>query len=116
MPGLRKPIPLNQETVTRKSRIKPEPTRPMRKVRIICNDPDATDSSDDEGASAKKVKRVHEICFPIGDPSRALKSPESDSSFVQDSNNGEKNNKKKSICSFIESKPNPVTGKYKGVR
>ncbi|KAI3453024.1 hypothetical protein Pfo_009687 [Paulownia fortunei] len=115
MPEPRKPIPLNQETVNRKLRMKPEPTRPMRKVRIICNDPDATDSSDDEGASDKKVKRiVREVCFPIGDPCRALKA-ESESS-VQDSNNGEKNIKKKNVSPLLEIKPSPVTGKYRGVR
>ncbi|PIN05232.1 hypothetical protein CDL12_22226 [Handroanthus impetiginosus] len=105
----RKPVLFNQETLNRKSRIKPEP---MRKVRIICNDPDATDSSDDEGVSEKKVKRiVHEVCFPI----RASKAPESESS-VQDSNNGEKNHKKKRAFPLMESKQSPVTGKYRGVR
>ncbi|KAK4430206.1 Ethylene-responsive transcription factor [Sesamum alatum] len=88
----------------------------MRKVRIICNDPDATDSSDDEEVSEKKIKRiVHEVCFPIGEPCRVSKSPESESS-VQDSNNGEKSSKKKRVLPLIESKPSPVTGKYRGVR
>ncbi|KAI3467099.1 hypothetical protein Pfo_023762 [Paulownia fortunei] len=116
MPEPRKPVSLSKETVSRKPRIKPEPTRPMKKVRIICNDPDATDSSDDEGVSETKVKRiVREVCFPIGIPSRVPKAPESESS-VQDSNNGEKSSKKKRIFPLIESKPSPVTGKYRGVR
>ncbi|KAL0296733.1 UNVERIFIED_CONTAM: Ethylene-responsive transcription factor [Sesamum radiatum] len=116
MPEPRKPIPLSEETLSRKPRIRLEPARPMRKVRIICNDPDATDSSDDEGVSEKKVKRiVREVCFPIGDSCREFKPLESESS-IQDSNNGEKNPKKKRAFPLMESKPSPVTGKYRGVR
>ncbi|KAL0446890.1 UNVERIFIED_CONTAM: Ethylene-responsive transcription factor [Sesamum latifolium] len=116
MPEPRKPIPLCEESLSRKPRIRPEPARPMRKVRIICNDPDATDSSDDEGVSEKKVKRiVREVCFPIGDSCREFKPLESESS-IQDSNNGEKNPKKKRAFPLMESKPSPVTGKYRGVR
>ncbi|KAL0408857.1 UNVERIFIED_CONTAM: Ethylene-responsive transcription factor [Sesamum radiatum] len=116
MPEPRKPIPLSEEILTRKPRIRPEPARPMRKVRIICNDPDATDSSDDEEVSEKKVKRiVREVCFPIGDSSREFKPLESESS-TQDSNNGEKNPKKKRAFPLMESKPSLVTGKYRGVR
>ncbi|XP_011076896.1 ethylene-responsive transcription factor ERF118 [Sesamum indicum] len=116
MPEPRKPVPLNKETISRKQKFKPEPSRPMRKVRIICNDPDATDSSDDEEVREKKVKRIiHEVCLPIGEPTRVSKSTESESS-VQDSNNGEKSSKKKRVLPLIESKPSPVTGKYRGVR
>ncbi|KAK6134067.1 hypothetical protein DH2020_032164 [Rehmannia glutinosa] len=91
MPEPRKPVLLNKQTLNRKLRVKPEPTRPMRKIRIICNDPDATDSSEDEGITEVKVKRiVREVCFPIGNISQVAKPAESDSSAVQDSNNGEK--------------------------
>ncbi|CAA0833018.1 Ethylene-responsive transcription factor ERF118 [Striga hermonthica] len=51
--------------MTRKIRANtgPASTQPTRKIRIIFNDPYATDSSDDE--NEKKVKRVvHEISFP----------------------------------------------------
>ncbi|GER29882.1 ethylene-responsive transcription factor ERF118 [Striga asiatica] len=72
MPEPRKQIPLNQPTMSRKIRAKPEPARPMKKIRIICNDPDATDSSDEEQQAhvgQKKVKRmVHQISFPIPHP------------------------------------------------
>ncbi|KAL3830927.1 hypothetical protein ACJIZ3_019729 [Penstemon smallii] len=106
----------------RRPRMKPKPTRPMRKIRIICDDPDATDSSDDEKVTEKKVKRiVHEVCIPILDP----KDPESETSF-QDSNNGEKNLTRKRASSLPTSEiipnpnpnpnPSPVTGKYRGVR
>ncbi|KAK4423577.1 Ethylene-responsive transcription factor [Sesamum alatum] len=117
MPEPRKPpIQLSEETLSRKPRIRPEPARPMKKVRIIWTDPDATDSSDDEEVCEKKVKRVvREVCFPIGDPSREFKPLESESS-IQDSNNGEKNPKKKRAFPLLESKPSPVTGKYRGVR
>ncbi|KAK6157666.1 hypothetical protein DH2020_011914 [Rehmannia glutinosa] len=116
MPEPRKPVLLNKQTLNRKLRVKPEPTRPMKKIRIICNDPDATDSSDDEGQTEVKVKRiVREVCFPIGNVSQVAKPAESDSS-VQDSNNGEKSTKKKRSFPLSESKPNPVSGKYRGVR
>lgn len=116
MPAPRKPVLLNKEAVSRKPKIKPEPTRPMRKVRIICDDPDATDSSDDEGVNEKRVKRlVREVCFPIGNPTRVSKVSVSESS-VQESINGEKSTKKKRAFPLIESKPSPVKGKYRGVR
>ncbi|KAK6116344.1 hypothetical protein DH2020_049806 [Rehmannia glutinosa] len=91
-------IPKNQESLTRKLRTKPEPARPMRRIRIICNDPDATDSSDDEGPNKeKKMKRiVHEVCFPIGDPCGAVKAHESEKP-LQNSNNADKNIKKKTF-------------------
>ncbi|XP_051132972.1 pathogenesis-related genes transcriptional activator PTI6-like [Andrographis paniculata] len=47
-----------------------QPKKAMRRLRIICNDPDATDSSDDETVTAKRDKRViHEVYFPIGEKS-----------------------------------------------
>ncbi|GFP85342.1 ethylene-responsive transcription factor erf118 [Phtheirospermum japonicum] len=82
----------------------------MKKIRIICNDPDATDSSDDEGRTEKRVKRViREVCFPSGNLSQ---------SSVQDSNNGERSpNKKKRVSLVPETKARPTTtGKYRGVR
>lgn len=101
-----------EPTVSRKPRIKSEPVRHMRKIRIICNDPDATDSSDDEGVVEKKIKRVvNEVCFHIGDHCAAFKSPESEGS-----NDGEKNTNGKRALALMESKRSPVTGKYRGVR
>lgn len=108
MPALLKQLSLNPETASKKPRIKP---KPMKKIRIIYNDPDATDSSDDEGASLKRMKRmVREVCFPIGDNSR------SENSSIQDSENVEKITKR-SISTLTETKPvQGCNGKYRGVR
>ncbi|XP_022864867.1 ethylene-responsive transcription factor ERF118-like [Olea europaea var. sylvestris] len=107
----------NQETLSKKFINIAEPTKRMRKLRVICTDPDATDSSDDEGINEKKVKRiVQEIFFPMKDSHCLSKTPETESS-VQDSNNGERNQKKR-FLSKVESKPRtrPNLGKYRGVR
>lgn len=105
---------LNKDTVVhRKPKVRPEPSKPLKRIRIVCDDPDATDSSDDEGAWDRKVKRVvHEVCFSIGNDCRVLKAPDSESS-VQDST-GEKLNKKRA-APFLERKPS-LAGKYRGVR
>ncbi|KAL8549454.1 hypothetical protein ACS0TY_008333 [Phlomoides rotata] len=63
MPALRKPLLFSQENASKKPRIK---LQPMKKIRIIVNDPDATDSSDDERVNVKTPKRmVGEVSFPI---------------------------------------------------
>ncbi|CAA3021939.1 ethylene-responsive transcription factor ERF118-like [Olea europaea subsp. europaea] len=108
---------VNQGTLSKKPGNIAEPTKRMRKLRIIFNDPDATDSSDDEGINQKKVKRiVQEIYFPKKDFFCLPKTPETESS-VQDSNNGEKNEKKR-VLSKVESMSRvcPSLGKYRGVR
>ncbi|KAL2485130.1 Ethylene-responsive transcription factor [Abeliophyllum distichum] len=116
MPGLRRLSPVNQEPVSKKLRNQREPTRPMKKVRIICSDPDATDSSEDERIGAKKVKHiVHEICFPIGDSFRPLEAPETETS-VQDSNNAAKNPERKRILGINASNSSSIPGKWRGVR
>lgn len=120
MPEPRKPVLLNRESVlNRKEKVKPEAAKKIRKIRIICNDPDATDSSDDEREweeeRERRVKRlVHEIHFPIVKPA-APKVPESESSN-QESNSSEKWSKKKRVVPSTESRQNPVNGKYRGVR
>ena len=80
-----------------KSKNRVETGQPMRKIRIVCNDPDATDSSDDERVNdiKPKLKRfVREITLPIGNisPKKSkVKIPvETTESSCQDSNNGEK--------------------------
>lgn len=68
----RKPVLLKKSSINREAKVN---HKPMRKVRIICDDPDATDSSDDEKEleREKRVKRiVHEVHFPICDSSRVL--------------------------------------------
>ncbi|GFP84645.1 ethylene-responsive transcription factor erf118 [Phtheirospermum japonicum] len=103
--------------MSRKIRVKPEPTRPMKKVRIICNDPDATDSSDDEGAGEKKIKRIiHQVCFPIGDPSSKSLFLKKEAP-VQEINNGMKIiTTRKTFLPSAEASPAPDTVKYRGVR
>ncbi|XP_057810632.1 ethylene-responsive transcription factor ERF118-like [Salvia miltiorrhiza] len=104
----RKSISSNRETLIRKPRIKPPSTKPMRRVRIVCSDPYATDSSDDE-AAAKRVKRiVREVCFPIG--AAAPKTPDSESCSIQESSSGggERKTRSNSLSS--------ASGKYRGVR
>ncbi|KAG6398936.1 hypothetical protein SASPL_140408 [Salvia splendens] len=97
----RKSISSNRENLTRKPRVKPPPSKPMRRVRIVCNDPYATDSSDDE-AVVKRVKRiVREVCFPIG--GSASKTPDLESSSIQESSSSER-------------KLSSTLGKYRGVR
>ncbi|KAL3631327.1 hypothetical protein CASFOL_024311 [Castilleja foliolosa] len=113
-----KPVSMIKHSFTRKARTRPEP---MRKIRIICNDPDATDSSDDEGRTEKRVKRViHEVCFPLGNPSHvaATKIIVESKSSVQNSHNGERSsNKKKWVSPAAKTKTRPpTTGKYRGVR
>lgn len=90
-----------------------------RKVRIICYDPDATDSSssEDEGEiyarrnPNRKNRIVHEIHLPA--PRNALESESS-----QDSNNENKNPKLKQTKVLFKN-PNsrrPSSSKYRGVR
>ncbi|CAI9775151.1 unnamed protein product [Fraxinus pennsylvanica] len=109
---------VNQETLSKEPGNIAEPTKRMRRLRIICDDPDATDSSDDEGINKKKLKRiVQEIYFPRTDLYCLPKTPETESS-VQDSNYGEKNRKKK-VLAKVESMSRvvrPSLGKYRGVR
>ncbi|KZV41407.1 hypothetical protein F511_37641 [Dorcoceras hygrometricum] len=117
MPEPLKTVSLNQESVFRKLSNKFEPIRSMRKVVIVCDDPDATDSSDDEGVCKTKVKRfIREVCFPVEDSTQAVKVDESEGS-VRDGEYGKKRNPtKKRASPLIERKSSPVAGKYRGVR
>ncbi|CAA0818597.1 Ethylene-responsive transcription factor ERF118 [Striga hermonthica] len=96
--------------MTRKIRAKADPDRPMRKIRIICNDPDATDSSDDDEQRAhvgeKKVKRmVHQISFPIPQP-----GPPGKKKFGSPKRATRRSPGEKTIL------PPEATGKFRGVR
>ncbi|KAL8167231.1 hypothetical protein V2J09_008730 [Rumex salicifolius] len=87
----------------------------IRKIRVICHDPDATDSSSDEEDRRRKqpsrpTKRiVHEIKLPLY-PSSTNNSPEVS---YQDSNNG---GRYKKALSTQPTKRTGGTSKYKGVR
>ncbi|CAI9761981.1 unnamed protein product [Fraxinus pennsylvanica] len=116
MPGPRRLGLVNQETVGKKLCNRVEPTRSMKKVRIICSDPDATDSSDDERVGPMKVKHiVHEICFPIGDSFPQPEAPETKTSG-QDSNNSAKNPKRNRVLGLNASNSSSIPGKCRGVR
>ncbi|KAJ0038228.1 hypothetical protein Pint_23272 [Pistacia integerrima] len=87
MPEFRKQFNQNKKTIRGESQI-------TRKVRVICDDPYATDSSSSEDESErndsivnKRKRFVREIHIPLGP---ALPTPEAESSF--DSNNEEKSN------------------------
>lgn len=102
-----------------------EQNKPMRKIRVICYDPDLTDSSDDEKPNKKPYgsKRiVREIKIPVvcdGGCTETVttKEPETESS-CQDSNNGEKTSvKRKRVLTKTPGQPRPASGsKYRGVR
>lgn len=100
----------------------------MRKIRVICYDPDLTDSSDDDEPNKKPFgsKRiVREIKIPVGDSgvsggctaTLATKDQETESS-CQDSNNGEKVcGKRKRVSTKTSGQPRPASAsKYRGVR
>ncbi|KAL7110569.1 hypothetical protein ACP275_05G033900 [Erythranthe tilingii] len=109
IPELRKPVRFNQVSISKKPRAKPaEPARHARRVRIICNDPDATDSSDDEGAPEKVKRVIREVCFPPRDSFKATKPTYAPADEIA--------KKEKVFPPKIEIKRNSVTGKYRGVR
>lgn len=112
--------PSNQATLCPKSRTKAfssqENTRKMKRIRVICNDPYATDSSDDEGSNEKPYgpkRMVQEISIPLSG-FKQLKNAESENS-CQDSNNGERTPKKKRVLTKTPNQ-NTCGSKYRGVR
>lgn len=101
-----KPVSSKFEKLGRNMKNKVDTNRPVRKIRIVCYDPDATDdSSDDEGIDDSRCKRfVREIKLQIGNSFDPPKGSETECSF-QDSNNGEKKTEEEGLVL-----------KYKGVR
>ncbi|KAH7835742.1 hypothetical protein Vadar_029397 [Vaccinium darrowii] len=88
----------------------------MKRIRVICNDPYATDSSDDEGRNEKPFgpkRMVREISIPLCGL-KQQKIAESENS-CQDSNNGEKAPKKKRVLTTTPNGNSPGS-KYRGVR
>ncbi|KAI3733972.1 hypothetical protein L6452_13431 [Arctium lappa] len=106
-----------------------EPNKPLRRIRVICYDPDLTDSSDDDEPNKKPYgsKRiVREITIPAShvaaggwtETLTTTKETETESS-CQDSNNGEKSSvKRKRVLTKTAGQPRrPASGsKYRGVR
>ncbi|KAF7145830.1 hypothetical protein RHSIM_Rhsim04G0147200 [Rhododendron simsii] len=95
----------------------------MKKIRVICYDPDATDSSSDESNPHPygPKRTVREITLPFAPVNRPVKrDPETESS-CQDSNHGEKEKEKENVPKSKRGVSNPSrrlsTGsKHKGVR
>lgn len=101
------------------NRISSEVTKAMRKIRVICFDPDATDSSSDEEEKPSKGKRiVTEILVPLAPkPQGSSVSVDHSESSCQDSNNGGKNSVKRRRRIFDNSAPRKTSSStYKGVR
>ncbi|CAI9096220.1 OLC1v1032308C1 [Oldenlandia corymbosa var. corymbosa] len=121
MPESQRQLTVNQDFL--KKRPKTEAARPMRKIRVFCNDPDATDdSSDEEEMSAKKPKRfVREIFVPVLDLKNGPLAVEVESS-CQESNSEEKtpspmSKKKKGLTTPLsQSQAKPSSHKFRGVR
>jgi len=99
-------------------------SKTMRKVRVICSDPYATDSSSSENESErsdrrpKKLKRfVREITLPLVVEKQAPKPLETESSS-QDSNVEARDPEKKRVLAKTPSMGNrrPSSSKYRGVR
>ncbi|KAI3818303.1 hypothetical protein L1987_12107 [Smallanthus sonchifolius] len=107
-------VPENQEAVSgkkprRRRKIPPpESNNVMRTVRIICHDPDMTDSSEDDGPKCKTI--VREVKIPM------IKFP--GTCLCQDGNNSDKNLKKaKKGLTRSSSQPRITSGsRYRGVR
>lgn len=104
-----------------------KPSKMTRKVRVICNDPYATDSSSSEDESERNDTRrrfVREINIPLGPlmtPAQ-LRTVEAESSFDSSNNNNNNNEvksqnpsskRKKTILSVTKT---PSSNKPKGVR
>ncbi|KAK1374583.1 ethylene-responsive transcription factor ERF118-like [Heracleum sosnowskyi] len=91
----------------------------MRKVRIICHDPDMTDDSDDEGSNDVNNSRygpkriVREVTIPMFDKAECYQPVEESS--CQGSNNGEKAAKKKRVVIRAPTQAR-ASSKFRGVR
>ncbi|XP_022971771.1 ethylene-responsive transcription factor ERF118-like [Cucurbita maxima] len=115
----------NQRCFGRKSKSRPEEPKMTRKIRVICDDPDATDlsSSEDEGeieTRSLKFKRIvgeiHLPCFPYH--SKSIDVTTTTPSSSQDSNNGSKNpeQKKKRVLVPKTLSTRKTASQYRGVR
>nr|WAK85987.1 transcription factor ERF26 [Nothapodytes nimmoniana] len=111
--------PLHRGNFCKKVKSLQELTRTARKVRVIFNDPDATDSSDDEQSNVKPFsygsKRiVREVNLPISDCNALTKALQYETSF-QDSKKREKSSKRNVLQKSLSQRRRSLT-KYRGVR
>lgn len=114
MPEPPKQPPLKQDNPRKKSKNKVNSALPMRKIRLMCYDPDATDSSDDERCS-KNRRMIREIKLLIGDKPQSAKALEQSSSSCQQSSNGDKNPKKRVLNAETPNRRRSTTN-LRGVR
>lgn len=124
MPEFNREMQPYHEGFDKKLRKEPDSTkeslRIMRKIRIICNDPDMTDSSDDERSSNVKKSEpygskriVREIRLPINGFGQPLKSSELESSCQE---NNSKNGRKERLMDKAPSQRRRSYTTYRGVR
>ncbi|XP_019165027.1 PREDICTED: ethylene-responsive transcription factor ERF118-like [Ipomoea nil] len=111
----------NHPTGGRAMKPRAEPGKPMRRIRIVCEDPDATDSSDDERLDVKKPRMfVREILCPVPDSFKnQVKGLETEGFSSQDSSNEAKRNnlKKKRVLAKTPGQSRPSNpSKLRGVR
>ncbi|RDX77259.1 Ethylene-responsive transcription factor ERF118, partial [Mucuna pruriens] len=105
------------------SRPKQKVQHPLRKrkLRIICNDPDATDSSDDESERIQKPRKIKRSVCEISLPPlpQTFISPETSSCEVNSSSDifleGQPQRKKRVLPKTPTTRRN-ACGKYRGVR
>ncbi|XP_022136286.1 ethylene-responsive transcription factor ERF118-like [Momordica charantia] len=112
----------NQKSFGRKSKPRlnlPQEMRMTRKIRVICNDPDATDSSssEDEGDDSKSLKskrivrEIHLPLFPSHSKSTDPTITTTTLSSSQDSNNG---GKRRVLAKTLSTRR--TASQYRGVR
>ncbi|RDX92966.1 Ethylene-responsive transcription factor ERF118, partial [Mucuna pruriens] len=85
-----------------------------RKLRIICDDPDATDSSSDEDGHFEKGRKVKRTVIEIALPLVSVNSVTADETSTESSNNDELS--KMRVLAKTPSVKRQSCGKYKGVR
>ncbi|CAJ1932343.1 unnamed protein product [Sphenostylis stenocarpa] len=109
---------LNQSAKTMKKlkqkRIPFHSTKMTRKLRIICDDPDATDSSSDEDEHYGNGWKVKRTVVEISLPPVPVNSVVAAETSTESSNNEELN--KKRVLTKSHSVKRQSCGKYKGVR
>ncbi|KAH1238694.1 Ethylene-responsive transcription factor [Glycine max] len=111
--------PLNQSTPrTKKMKHKRNPihdSKMTRKLRIICNDPDATDSSSDEDEYFGNVRKMKRTVLEIALPPVPVNPVVADETSTESTNNDELNQTKR-VMAKTPSVKRQSCGKYKGVR
>ncbi|KAK7280487.1 hypothetical protein RJT34_25551 [Clitoria ternatea] len=96
-------------------------SKATRKLCIVFDDPDATDSSDDECVNPKKIKRSY-LEIPLPPLPTVFTSPETSSCEVNSINNAVKScidvqpQSKKRVLTQSPSTRRQTSGKYRGVR